>query len=302
MVARQRRLRRSAEPLVRGDAVVDRHQHAADRLLDDVGELLMAMRQQERRELPPTDAERAAVLDEALPDLPRRAAMAPEERIAQQELPPQLRREALRQSLGLKARDLRLVDRSPRQHETLELDRRGIRARARPDRADGAARIERVLRRGEREIGVDLDRQVGVDDDRRLAAANPLVDLDRAEADRRAVQERIRHQWPEFHQLAHLGEPRQLPTDQEVVEDVQEREAASDMAADAAPEQIPPLPDAGGDRQFLTGARQLPELGPGQGKELAALVRLRLGWPDEDPLGALRRRRLQGDEPSSPTA
>src|SRR5215204_5172407 len=140
-----------------------------------------------------------------------------------------------------------------------------------------------------------LDRQVGVDDDRRLAAANPLVDLDRAEADRRAGQERIRHQRSEFHQLAHLGQPRQLPTDQEVVEDVREREAASDMAADAAPEQVPPLPDAGGDRQFLAGARQLPELGPRQRKELAALVGLRLGWPDEDPLGALRRRRLEGE-------
>jgi hypothetical protein len=55
------------------------------------------------------------------------------------------------------------------------------------------------------------------------------------------------------------------------------------------------LPDAGGDRQFLAGARQLPELGPRQRKELAALVGLRLGWPDEDPLGALRRRRLEGE-------
>src|SRR5687768_4660247 len=89
VIARQRRLVARREPLVRCDAVVDRDHHAANRLLHHVSELFMAVRQQNPRKILPAHSEGSAVLNEALTNLFRHSATAPEKRMADEELAPQ---------------------------------------------------------------------------------------------------------------------------------------------------------------------------------------------------------------------
>ncbi len=203
-VAGESRLIARAEPLIGSHAVVNGHQAAADRLLNDIGEFFVTFRQKQTKRFAPANAERSAVLHETVGDFFRRAAMTPQKRMGNDEGAARLGSEFGQFSLGAQQLHLALVHGVAGQDELAQLKRRRIGPWF---RADGS---HRVFRRYRRKIRVDLDGNIiqierWIENHRRLAATNAAVDFDCAEAYRRTARPGPTSERAAADQLAHSG-------------------------------------------------------------------------------------------------